>query len=351
MIHEIHDLKRVTCKIPYMQFHVTLDGVITLCCDTWMPFSPGNINDFTILEYIKSPEYRKLLETFTDGSFSYCDKSVCPEIQSYLHTGKSRFIVPLSEFKKEHIINIQLNYDQSCNLRCPSCRPDLRLYTSYPPRMINTHEQTLKSISELLEAGYHVYISVTGAGDPFASKLYSDFLKSYTHEKKNYSICIVTNGVMLTPSVMEWTNIKDHVNSFNISIDASTEKTYSIVRRGGNFSRLKSNLDHLNQKIKSNFFKKKSPSLKTNFIVSSLNFREMAEFAKWQINDYDQLTHTWYNLIADWGHHPNSAAFDKLAVWKPTHPDHQEFLDILSDPIFKHPKVQLGNVSQFLDQR
>ena len=99
-------------------------------------------------------------------------------------------------------------------------------------------------------------------------------------------------------------------------------------------------------RLREGFFKL-NPTFKTNFIVSTPNFREMADFAKWQISEYDQLTKVWFNCIADW-FHLGQERFDELAVWKTTHPDHAEFLEVLKDPIFKHPKVALGNLSRFL---
>lgn len=342
------ELKGLTCNILHNQVHVGLNGDLSLCCTAWMPWFVGNINETSILEYLKSAVHSDVINSGIDGSFSYCDHSVCPEIQSHLKTGTSKTLVKLEDFEPDPRMFLLLDYDKSCNLQCPSCRSKLIFFKdgNYPPHIIKTHENTLKSLDEILNTGQHVCMSITGSGDLFASKLYSDMMENYYHPSENYSFGIETNGILMTQRVLEWANMRERAKFFNISIDASTAETYSIVRKGGNFEKLKKNLDNFNLRLREGFFKL-NPTFKTNFIVSTPNFREMADFAKWQISEYDQLTKVWFNCIADW-FHLGQERFDELAVWKTTHPDHAEFLEVLKDPIFKHPKVALGNLSRFL---
>ena len=39
--------------------------------------------------------------------------------------------------------------------------------------------------------------------------------------------------------------------------------------------------------------------------------------------------------------------FHKHDVWRNGHPEHQQFLDILKDPIFDDPIVDLGNLTEY----
>ena len=43
----------------------------------------------------------------------------------------------------------------------------------------------------------------------------------------------------------------------------------------------------------------------------------------------------------------NEEQLKQHAVWRKDHPEHSNFLDILSDPIFDDPRVDLGNLSTY----
>lgn len=344
------ELKAVTCGLLLRTVHVKSEsGDMALCCTTWMPHNVGNVNETSILEYLQSETHRDILNTSRDGTFSYCDKEICPEIQRYLKTGESGSMVPVETFDEilaKKFLFIMFTYDRSCNLQCPSCRNELLIQKSYSDEFKRTHQNVLKSLDELLNNGYKLGLCITGSGDPFVSKAFKDVLKNYKHPSGRYNFFINSNGVLLTQKVLEWENIQQRVKSFDLSIDAYTEDTYNIVRKGGNFPKLQRNLTNLNNQIKNGFFAN-NVNFQTNFIVSAMNFREMADFVKWQVNDFDQLGRTWLNCIANWGH-MSPERFSTLAVWDKNHPDHAEFLKILEDPIFKHPKVHLGNLSKFV---
>ena len=343
------ELKAVTCDLMLRTVHVKSElGDMALCCTTWMPHNVGNINETTILEYLRSETHKNILATSMDGTFSYCDKEICPEIQCYLKTGSSGAMSPVETAQKtldKKFLFIIFTYDKSCNLQCPSCRNELFIQKTYSDEFKKTHANMLRSLDELLAEGYKLGLCITGSGDPFVSKAYKEILKSYRNTG-DYKFFINSNGVLLTQKVLEWENIQHRAKSFDISIDAYTEDTYNIVRKGGSFSKLKRNLTNLNQQISAGFFSN-SVNFQTNFIVSATNFREMADFVKWQINDFENLSRTWLNCIADWGHF-KPGQFKSLTVWDKDHPDHAEFLKVLEDPIFKHPKVHLGNLSKFV---
>lgn len=55
----------------------------------------------------------------------------------------------------------------------------------------------------------------------------------------------------------------------------------------------------------------------------------------------------WTNLIAQW-HHMSDEEFKDMAIWQDENPMQAELIEILKDPIFKNPKIKLGNMSSLV---
>jgi len=137
---------------------------------------------------------------------------------------------------------INLNYDESCNLACPTCRPKAINITSGA-----RYEHKLKMsehISKLISKFDHACtINMSGNGDPFASLIYRKFLMSVEpNVKHRYNL--LTNGLLLK-KLLSKTKIFKNIDKIDISIDAGDKDTYEKVRKGGSWSVLIDNLDYL----------------------------------------------------------------------------------------------------------
>ena len=135
------------------------------------------------------------------------------------------------------------------------------------------------------------------------------------------------------------------IEYLEVSIDAATEETYKIVRKNGNFKRLKNNLDVFDELKLSGAFPRMY-GWQTNFIVQRDNFRELKEFVTWQLS-LKSKPKIWTNLLAQW-HHLDDARFKGMAVWQEGHVSRDELIEILKDPIFKEPGIKLGNMTSFV---
>lgn len=288
-----------------------------------------------------------------EGNFQFCDKTQCPFLSQYMNTG--RLTYPLREGKPEDVYNsffnkkqvvLSLCYDFSCNLRCPSCRNELKCFTedNIPDDVMQVHENTLRNIKELLADGYEVFLNVTGSGDPFASPLYYKMLRELPAHPK-LLIELQTNGILMEEKRFT-ENLYANTKFLAVSVDAASKEVYERVRLGGNFDRLKANLDWVDSAIRAGRFPKLN-HFKINFIVQKENYREIRTFAEW-ILKYETVGEIWYNVIADWGH-LGSKAFADRAVWKKEHAEHNAFLEHVRDPFLRSTKrISLGNLSEFL---
>ncbi|MDH3236751.1 MAG: SPASM domain-containing protein, partial [Alphaproteobacteria bacterium] len=125
------DLKTRFCARPFESLEMQENGSIYLCCPVWLPTRAGNLVSGNAREIWNSERARAARAAILDGSFAYCNKEMCPEIQAgTLPTieearkdPRHREIID----EKKTVIDgiprfINFSHDRSCNLTCPSCR-------------------------------------------------------------------------------------------------------------------------------------------------------------------------------------------------------------------------------------
>jgi MoaA/NifB/PqqE/SkfB family radical SAM enzyme len=330
-------------------------GEIHHCCPTWLPHNLGDITKISLLEAFHGPLSTDIRRSIEMGEFKYCDKKLCPYLSQYLNLGEIRSpihdketevsVIDHYSMEKSRRVLVMLNYDMSCNLRCPSCRNEAIIFTeeNMPPRLRAINEAVLRNIRELKEAGYWLHLNITGSGDAFASPLYYKMLSEMEFDPK-VKLEIQTNGVLMDASRFTEPMFK-MIRFLTVSVDAATKGTYEKVRRGGSFERLLKNLDWVDGALLSGQFHQRV-FYKVNFIVQKDNFHEIVDFARW-ILKYRSVTEIWFNLIADWGH-LSKDEFSERAIWMKDHPLHAEFLRVVRDPVLRDPRINLGNLSTYV---
>lgn len=350
-------LKNFACATPFLHYEVHTSGAVSACCHTWLPAWVGNALYNTTDEIINDGIRQELQAQMRQGKFTGCN-DMCPQLNSFLSGGKDYWdIVPiekLDEKIKSSEIHIGFSYDISCNLQCPSCRDELIMWDpkdptdSYGLRVNQVHERVKELVSTLMQTNSRVSLNITGSGDAFASPTFWGYLVELSESglPDNVVINLKTNGIMMTEeNLVKIKPLWKHFNYIEVSVDAATEERYKIVRKNGNFKRLKNNLDTLDNLIYTGQF----PNLggwQTNIIVQRDNYKDLKQFIEWQLS-YKSKPKIWTNLLAQWGH-ISDERFKGMAVWQDGHIDKGELMDILKDPIFKHPRIKLGNMSSLI---
>jgi sulfatase maturation enzyme AslB (radical SAM superfamily) len=344
-----HHLKDRFCSRPWEFFEIGLEGYTTACCPAWLPKLIGKLPEDSVQTVWNSESIQEIRESILDGSFKYCRPANCIFIASgTLPKRKKIFDPKLKKIINEHITIVQggpkhynLAYDESCNLSCPSCRTNHVNVTDGPE-----YDYRQKIHHRFLEAVFDhphkkpVKVNITGAGDPFGSKLFRNFLT--TIEGADYPNVVFdfqTNGVMFTKKYYkQMSRIKHNIGRVAVSFDAAKQSTYAITRRGGDWDQLLENMLLLNELRQKRIIKR----LSADYVVQALNYREMPEFVD-LLDQYRAVDTISFSLINNWGSY-SADEFKRHAIWQTNHPEFSNFLKVLCDPALSSRRIFWGNV-------
>lgn len=335
------------CSHPFNKVHFPVSGKVYVCCAPWLGIPIGNIFAEPFTDIWNSPAAIKIRESILDGSFRYCKEDKCPRMMTGLvkeevHNEAYRDII---EKKTTTLAKgpqlISLNYDNSCNLYCASCRDKVMVIGK------KRQEELIRFQDSFIESDLFKNakrLTVSGSGETFASAVYMDLFNKIERDMNpGLKITLRTNGLLLTAK--NWQRIKNihyAVDLISISIDAAANKTYRLLRRGGDFKKLLRNLEFLKELKKENNFR-----IKFNFVVQKANYKEMPAFVK-LAKKYD-CNVVAFAKIFNLGTF-NSADYIRAAVHEPGNPEYKKFKKLVNKPLFKDPIVKLRNLSNLVDQ-
>ncbi|HEY0512613.1 MAG TPA: radical SAM protein [Thermoanaerobaculia bacterium] len=330
------------CPQPFEYAQVEPDGSLYLCCPQTLPQPVGNVGRGGLMAAWNSEQSAKVRASILDGTYRYCSERTCGLLQQRLLHRVEEVTDP---FHREVIARgltrlergpstINMSYDRTCNLACPSCRSGpIVLRGEQRQRAALIHEQVM---GEHLRDARRLII--TGSGDPFASHFYLQFLRTFEPEgAPGMRIQLSTNGVLLTPAM--WASIcHQAIDWIDVSVDAATRETYAL-NRGGDFDRLMENLVFLRALRATGEIR----LFQLHYVVQENNYREMAAFAEMGLAlGCDKIC---FKQLVNWGTF-STQEFHRRAVQRREHPAHGLFLETLRQPIFQHPKVYLHDLGK-----
>ncbi|MBN1799521.1 MAG: radical SAM protein [Spirochaetales bacterium] len=359
------------CLQPFTNIDIHSNHGARCCSESWMPSWVGDFSEQTLKQIWNAQPIRDIRQSVLDGSYSFCDWHQCPfycndsyylyteddllhperlsPVHAYRLSKYAPWIRYILERKTEVDImpaNYNLAYDETCNLACPSCRNQRVMYTKGPEYTLrlSIHNKLLK---EVKENGFENIgrFNVTGSGEPFVSKIFSDFLYNFDGKRfPRLDINIQSNGVLFTPQAWEkMKKIHSNINEVIVSLDAACAETYDKIRVNGSFKKLLSNIEFLAALRKQGKIRR----FMLAYVVQEKNFREMTEAIR--IGKHFGVDLFIFNLLNDWKSW-QPTEYETNAVWKVFHPEFKEFLEILRDPLFSDPIVDLGNMTEYREK-
>lgn len=240
---------KLFCKLPFSRISIDDEGnVWPACCPDWLTFPLGNVFSQSWEEIWMGENATKLRDSSFDGSLRYCKHDWCPNIIDVQSGIENFHVVPLEKapktWKPVSPVHINLNYDQTCNLKCPSCRVDYIRLTGGQLKKV----EYLQSYVEQHILPHVESVALTGVGDPFMSSVFRKFLLEF--DSKKYpnikTVHLHTNGQLFDEKTyLQMKGLHNIRLSTDISIDAASADVYAKVRPPGQWDRLLKNLDFI----------------------------------------------------------------------------------------------------------
>ena len=270
------------CPRPYDTILIDKNGSCYACeCTSWLPQSIGNLQIQSLEEIINSKTHKHLQESITDRTYRYCNEHQCSYIKSntVLHG------------QPERIQHLRLAIDDSCNLRCPSCRKGLIFYkegSQYKKRI-----RLADKINDWLHTYNHpIQVHIGSDGDPFASHVYRHFME-HTPVRDNIKYSILTNGLMVKDFYPQIPHIIENLTELGVSIDGATKETYEKLRLGGKWDSINRNLECIAELKEQHNFK-----FVLHMVVQKDNWQEIPAMV--ELGERLGIDELLFNKIQDW---------------------------------------------------
>jgi len=336
--------RRRFCAKPFQHLEIAPNGDAYLCCQGWLPESVGNVGNQPIASIWNGSPAREVRRSILDGSFAFC--GACPLLDSV--TGSVHYVDEIEDPHELAILQsgvvvvdriawLNLAYDRTCNLSCPSCRTEV--VVAGPERY-----RALKILQDRVLAGDLLaqidWLYVTGSGDPFASRLFRDLLRSIDPALyPRLQIKIHTNGLLFTLSA--WNDLgpaRTLVTEVEVSIDGASEVTYRLNRRGGDWPQLLQRLGFISSLRQMGCVR----TLQFSFVVQANNWREMPAFV--EMAEAFGADRIFFSALQDWKTF-SAQELARRTVHAPAHPDHAAFVLALKDSRLHRSNVILAGLA------
>ncbi|GAA3699427.1 hypothetical protein GCM10022268_07030 [Sphingomonas cynarae] len=336
------------CETPFIQMDV-LEISSHLCCASWLQTSVGDMTRTPWPNVWNGDTAQAIRASIHDGSYRYCNKGACPRIQSGSLPKASEVAERSDHWRRiveematevpagPEIVN--LAYDRTCNLSCPSCR--VERYAADDATRARYNDMQENAILPMLKNAKTVFI--TGSGDPFASKNFRSMMERLTPEEyPDLRFQIMTNGMLFTPR--QWDSfpaLHNRVKILKISTDAATGPTHELLRRGARWPLMMENMAFAGRLTAAGLI----DHFELVFTVQTDNYREMGDAV--DLAKQVGATGIYFARITNWGTF-SSDEYREKAMFLPIHPEHDDFLACMADERLHDPIVLLGDLEEFL---
>ena len=283
------DLKIDTfCPRPFDTVLIDKQGSCFVCeCAAWLPQSIGNLQVKTLAQILQSAVREHMQTSILDGSYRYCNNKQC----SYLKYHNRKETPWNKDTPTNQIKHIRLAIDDSCNLRCPSCRNSLIFHKE--GSAYNLGIRLADSINDWLHEYRHpVKVHIGSDGDPFASHVYRHFMEQ-TPERDNIKYSLLTNALMFKEFHHRIQNVIRNLDDLGVSIDGASQHTYEKLRLGGRWDKVNENLECIAElKDKHQF------QFGLHMVVQADNWHEMEDMLA--LGHKYKADRVYFNKIEDW---------------------------------------------------
>ncbi len=278
-------------------------------CQSWLPQSIGNLQIKSLSDIIGNDMHQHLQGSIADGTYRYCNEHQCSYLKSSVLHGQP-----------DRIQHLRLAIDDSCNLRCPSCRKSLVFHKE--GSAYNLGIKLADSINDwLYDYPHPIQVHIGSDGDPFASHVYRHFMEQ-TPERDNIKYSILTNALMIKDFSHRVPYVIRNLKELGVSIDGATRETYEKLRLGGRWDKINENLQHISELKDKHGFR-----FIMHYVVQKDNYHEMEDIVL--LGEKYNADRVWFSRIQDWNTWGNFAEHNIFDTQHPQHNDYRTCLDKL----------------------
>ena len=286
-----------TCPRPFDTVLIDKQGSCYACeCTSWLPQSIGNLQLKSLGEIVNSDMASHLRSAIEDGTYRYCNEHQCSYIKSNNVLNQ----------RADGVKHLRLAIDDSCNLRCPSCRKGMIFHKE--GSAFNLGIRLADRINDWLRDHQHpIQVHIGSDGDPFASHVYRHFMEQ-TPERDNIKYSILTNGLMFKEFHQKVPYVINNLQELGVSIDGASKETYEKLRLGGKWEKILEGLECMAEQKQKHGFR-----FILHFVVQKDNYHEMETII--DLGEQYGADRVWLNKIEDWG---TSDDFHTQNIWGTT---------------------------------
>ncbi len=306
------------------------DGTVRLC--SWQKDGGviGRLSEASLDEIYHSNEANLIRIKHANEDYSNCNPNTCP----YVANGTvSEHMIEIDEIPK-YPYSLYLAFENVCNYRCVMCGiPDCMSKSSVKELEVK-YDKIEDEIRKALP--YIKHISANGLGELFVSKHTLNLLSEWEplSDPSEVSVSLETNGSLFDEE--HWktiSNLGKYKLSVAITILSFDNDTYQQL------SGTKQPVDKLIDNLR--FVKNLRESGIINYlelatVYQNGNYRQLPEFAKRCVEEFG-ADYVRLRPFEPWGEAGMKEWF--MDVRNTFHPNHEDFLNVMKDPVFSHPKV------------
>lgn len=327
----------LVCDTMFNTYEIESTGDVACCCTTFVNERIGNLIYQDFNEIWQSNLHKILCLSVANQTYTFCKRDMCPVLMekkkckyenTYIETKLYRLI------EKEPKV-VLISIDSTCNLYCESCRDEICVLKGKEHENAQLMADKLVADNNLSNAEF---IVMAGNGEVFLSKIYEQI---WSNEKTKHAkrFRLLSNGTLFLP--YKWEKFVMGRNSeviVTFSIDAATPETYGLIRRGGNFKQLMTNLAFASELRKN----RQIAYFQISFVVQRKNYKEMPLFVK--IGKQLGVDKVFFTRILNWGTY-SAEEFQKVTMTDELGYANAELQEILDIPIMQDPIVDLGTIN------
>ena len=270
------------CARPFDTVLIDKQGSCYACeCTAWLPQSIGNLQVKPLADILGSEMHRHLQSSVSDGTYRYCNDRQCAYIKDNYIRARAG----------DHIKHLRLGIDESCNLRCPSCRKGMIFHKEGSAYHLGI--RLADRINDWLHTYDHpIQVHMGSDGDPFASHVYRHFMEQ-TPQRDNIKYSILTNGLMFKEFHDRVPYVISNLKDLGVSIDGATKGTYESLRLGGKWDKVNEGLECMAELKRTHGF-----HFALHMVVQQENWREMPLMLR--MAEELGADRVFFNKIEDW---------------------------------------------------